>query len=245
MNCFNTWIVKKKIAHRGLYNEKMPENTFSAFENAIKNGFAIELDVQEISDGTVVVFHDSTLHRVTNKDGYVKNLKKEELSSCKICKTNETIPTFEETLKLIDGRTPILIEIKNSTSKVGSLEKKVWEILEKYNGEYAVMSFNPYSLEWFKKHAPKVMRGQLSSNFKGEKLALLKKFTLSRMIFNKLVSEPHFIAYKYEALPNRFVRRYKNLPLLAWTIRNEKDENIALSLCDNIIFENYIPKEKK
>ena len=61
MDLFKTWLVEQYIAHRGFHNNTFPENTIGAFENAIKEGYAIELDVQQISDGTIVVFHDTTL----------------------------------------------------------------------------------------------------------------------------------------------------------------------------------------
>ena len=178
---------------------------------------------------------------MTGKDGYVKNLKKEDLKDLYLNGTKETIPTLEEFLKFIDGRTPLLIEIKN-TDKVGELESKLYSQLKEYKGEYAIQSFNPFVLEWFKNNAPEVLRGQLSGYFKGETLSLLKKIFLKRMILNKKVSQPHFISYEASTLPNRFVRKYKRLPLLAWTVRSQEEYMKVIKFCDNIIFENFEPK---
>lgn len=241
MDLFKTWLVEQYIAHRGLHDEKAPENSYSAFEKAIKAGYPIETDVQQISDGTIIVFHDKSLQRMTGKDGYVKNLKKEDLKDLYLNGTKETIPTLEEFLKFIDGRTPLLIEIKN-TDKVGELESKLYSQLKEYKGEYAIQSFNPFVLEWFKNNAPEVLRGQLSGYFKGETLSLLKKIFLKRMILNKKVSQPHFISYEASTLPNRFVRKYKRLPLLAWTVRSQEEYMKVIKFCDNIIFENFEPK---
>ncbi|MDD4815924.1 MAG: glycerophosphodiester phosphodiesterase family protein [Clostridia bacterium] len=241
MNLFESWLVERNIAHRGLHNENAPENTLPAFENAIKNSCPVELDVQQIADGTLVVFHDATLPRLTGKDGYVKNLNKADLKKYKILDTNNTIPTFEEVLNLIKGQVPILIEIKN-IGKVGELEKALWAILKNYKGEYAIESFNPFSVEWFKKNAPNVIRGQLSSYFKDENLNFFKKYFLKRMSFNKKISEPHFISYDARTLPNRFVKKFKHLPLLAWTVRSQEEYLKVVPYCDNIIFENFEPK---
>lgn len=241
MDLFKTWLVERYIAHRGFHDENSPENTLSAFKNAIKFAYPIELDVQQISDGTIIVFHDVSLQRLTGKDGYIKNLVKEDLKDYKINNTENYIPTFEEVLDLVDGQVPILIEIKN-TNKVGDFEKTLWEILKEYKGEYAVQSFNPFSLEWFKLNAPKVLRGQLSSFFKGENLSFIKKYFLKRMYFNKKVSQPHFIGYDAKDLPNRYVNKFKELPLLAWTIRSQEEYMRILPYCDNIIFENFEPK---
>lgn len=241
MDLFKTWLVEQYIAHRGFHNNTFPENTIGAFENAIKEGYAIELDVQQISDGTIVVFHDTTLKRLVGKDGYLKSLKKEDLKDCLISGTNWAIPTLEEVLNVVNGRTPILVEIKN-TAKVGEIESAVWEILKKYTGDYAIQAFNPYTLAWFKNNAPSVIRGQLSSSFKNEKLSLFKKIVLKRMAFNKNVSEPHFISYEASSLPNRFVDKFSELPVLAWTVQSQEQYLKVVSHCDNIIFEGFEPK---
>ena len=101
---------------------------------------------------------------------YIKFLKKSDLDILRLSDTKEKIPTFEDVLKFVDGRVPLLIEIKNQ-DKVGELEKKLLELLKKYKGEYAVESFNPFVLEYFYKYAPDIPRGQLAGYFKGEKLS--------------------------------------------------------------------------
>lgn len=240
MDIFKSWLVEKYVAHRGLHDEESPENSLSAFEKASEKGYVIELDVQQIADGTVVVFHDTSLSRMTGQDGYLKNLITEDLSACYLEGTKETIPTFQQALDLINGRTPIIIEVKN-TLKVGSLESSTLEILKNYKGQFAIMSFNPYVLSWFKENAPEILRGQLSAFFKKDKLSLVKKVVLKKMLLNK-VAQPNFIAYEAEHLPNRYVRKFNNLPLLAWTVRSQEEYMRVVKYCDNIIFENFEPK---
>ena len=155
--------------------------------------------------------------------------------------TKYTIPTFKEVLDLVDGQVPILIEVKN-TGKVGELESALLKILKDYTGEYAIQSFNPYVLEWFKKNAPQIARGQLAGYFKGEKLSFIKKFALKRMLLNKKISCPDFISYDARNVPNRFVNKYKNLPLLVWCVRSQDEYLKKVKYCDNIIFENFEPK---
>jgi len=240
MEIFKTWLVETPIAHRGYHDKNIPENSLAAFSNAIEKGFAIELDVQLLADDTVVVFHDESLARMTGNDGYIKYLIKEDLKALKLKDSKETIPTLEEVLKLVDGKVPLLIEIKNKY-KIGKLEQKVLDLLKNYTGEFAVQSFNPYSLSYFKKHAPQILRGQLSGYLKKEKLGWLKKFLLKRMFFNKKTSEPHFIAYEASTLPNRFVKKYKQLPLLAWAVKSKEEYMKVIKYCDNIIFEKFEP----
>jgi len=242
MNIFDSWLCNKYIAHRGLHNDSIPENSIPAFVNAIENDYAIEIDVRPLADGSVVVFHDETLGRMTGADGFISNYNYDDIKDLKLLKSKEHIPTLEEVLKVVDGRTPLLIEIKNM-GKV-DFEKNVWKILSKYKGEYAIQSFNPYSLEWFKINAPHVKRGQLSSFFKGElSIGFAKRFALKRMLLNKKVSEPNFIGYQAENLPNRYVKKYKDLPILAWCVRSEEAFNKVRKHCDNIIFENIDPNK--
>ena len=241
MDLFKTWLVETPIAHRGLHDETSPENSLSAFKKAIEKGYAIELDVHQISDGTVVVFHDESLSRMTGNDGYLKFLTKNDLPMLYLNGTKETIPTLEQVLSLINGEVPVLIEIKN-TGKVGSLEQAVIDILKKYKGQYAVQSFNPYSLGYFYQHAPEIIRGQLSGYFKDTKMSFMTKFVLKRMMLIKKVSYANFISYEEETLPNRFVKKFKKLPLLAWTVKSQEEYMRVVKYCDNVIFEGFEPK---
>lgn len=241
MDIKNSWITQQKIAHRGLHSADAPENSLKAFQNAIDNGYAIELDVHIIADDTLVVIHDETLKRIANRDGYVANLKKDNLKNIFLLGSDQTLPTFDEVLNLVAGKTPLLIEIKN-TQRIGKLEKLLLQRLKNYDGPYAVQSFNPFSLQYFKNNAPDIWRGQLSGFFKNIEMSRFKKFVLKKMFFNKHVSCPHFISYEADTLPNSCVRRYSHLPILAWTVRSQEQLERVCKHCDNIIFENFIPR---
>ena len=158
----NSWLLTRPIAHRGLHNEEYPENSLGAFQRCIDKNYPIELDVRLLNDNTLVVFHDDTLARMTGIDGYVSQINKEDLKNCKLNKTNFVIPTFREVLDLVDGKVPILIELKTANSSFGPLEKILTDTLTDYTGEYAVQSFNPFSVGWFTEHYPDIIRGQMS-----------------------------------------------------------------------------------
>lgn len=246
MKINESWIAMSPIAHRGLHNnEDIPENSIAAFKNAIKNKCPIEFDVTALADGTPVIFHDEKLARMTGKDGFISNSTLEEIAKLSLLGTKEKIPTLAQALDVIDGKVPVLIEIKNF-GKVGSLEKAIWKILQSYKGEYAVESFNPYTLEWFKNNAPKIKRGQLASFFKGKEITGIRRFSLKRMLLNKKVSEPNFIVYNAEDMPNKYVKKYfGKIPVVAYTIKNEEEEKRISEYCDNIIFDSFIPTKLK
>lgn len=241
MDLFKTWLVETPIAHRGLHSKTVPENSLLSFSKAIEKGYAISFEVHLLSDGTVVVFNDESLARMTGNDGYIKYLHKEDLKALSLKGTKEHIPTMEEALKLIDGKVPVLIEIKN-THKVGKVEQAVIDILKKYDGEYAVESFNPYSLGYLRQHAPNILRGQLSGTFKGEKINFFKKLALKKMKLNKRVSQPNFISYEASAIPNRYVKKYKDLPLLAYVVKSKEEYLNVVKYCDNVVFEKFDPE---
>lgn len=238
MDIKKSWLFSRPIAHRGLHGIDAPENSLAAFGKAIEAGFPIEIDVRPIDDGTVVVFHDDKLTRMTDLDGYVCNMTRSDLEKVRLRNSDERIPTFKEVLEFVDGRTPLLIEIKND-STVGQLERDTLELLSSYKGEYAVQSFNPYSMEFFKKNAPQIPRGQLSCFFDKKDLGFFKRFVLKRLKMNK-VSSPDFISYNHANLPNKYVTKTK-LPTLAWTVRSNAEMEKCLPYCNNIIFENFIP----
>ena len=211
------------IAHRGMHdiNKGIPENSICAFEKAVNNNFIIELDLHILKDRNVVVFHDDNLIRMTGKDKKIADCTYEEIKNLKLQNTDNYIPLFSDVLKVVDGRVPIIVELKYDT-KCGILEKATMELLLNYKGLYAIKSFNPFSVNWLKKHYPNVVRGQLSSNFKDENMNIIKKLFLKSMIFN-VISKPDFISYNIEALPNKKIEKLrKTKKILAWTVETRK-----------------------
>lgn len=233
------WLKRLPIAHRGLHNSRAPENSLAAFQKAVAAGYGIEIDVQLSADGHVVVFHDYNLKRMTGLDREVKELDWPQLQELKMAGTDQGIPLFEDVLALVGGKTPLLIEVKNE-GQVGRLEQAVIENLRGYAGEYAIQSFNPFVLRYFREHAPGIVRGQLSGPFKGEDLAFIKIFLLKYLLLNFL-SRPAFVSYAAGALPEWFAGRLrrKGLYLLAWTVKDVNEYSKAKTIFDNVIFEGF------
>ena len=145
----NNFLKNNIIAHRGIYdNKKIFENSLEAFKKAIDKGYAIELDLRLTKDNKIVIFHDDKLERLTNEKGYIKDKNFIELEKIKLI-NNSKIPTFKEVLDLVNGKVPLLIELK-SNIKGTRLEKEVVKELKNYKGEYAIQSFNPRTILWFR-----------------------------------------------------------------------------------------------
>jgi len=85
------------FAHRG-GAAHAPENSWRAFEHAVKTGYAyLETDVRATLDGELVAFHDRTLDRVTDGTGPVGDWAYPDLSTVRIAGT-EPIPRLEDLL---------------------------------------------------------------------------------------------------------------------------------------------------
>jgi glycerophosphoryl diester phosphodiesterase len=85
------------FAHRG-GAAHFPENSWRAFEHAVKLGYTyLETDVHATSDGVVVAFHDKTLDRVTDRKGAIASLPAREVSAALVDGT-EPIPLLEDLL---------------------------------------------------------------------------------------------------------------------------------------------------
>lgn len=238
-----SWLTEYRYAHRGLHGGSVPENSMPAFELAAEKGYGIELDVHLSRDGLPVVFHDDNLERMTGVDKPVSDLTSIELANLSLAGSSEGIPLFSDVLKLVAGRVPILVEIKN-TGRAGELEKKTYELLKNYSGRFAVQSFSPFSVRWFKENAHGVLRGQLSARFDDMKkhLPAYQIFGLKNLLVN-ILARPNFISYEINSLPKGVVSRLrkKGIAVLGWTVRSEDEREKAIRYCDTVIFENIRP----
>lgn len=236
---------RTKYAHRGLHNEERAENSMSAFLAAAEAGYGIELDVHLSRDGKLVVFHDKTLNRICGVNGHVSDFTAKELSRLSLSGTGEGIPLFSDVLAAIDGRVPLLIEIKEETTKT-DVAAAVCNMLKSYKGEYIIESFNPFSLRTVKKRMPNVCRGILSTKYFTFKKLDSAKFLLLQLLMANFLCRPAFVAYDHthaNAISLKIIRALFGVPTLAWTVRSREEEvNAYNNGFDAIIFENYLPK---
>jgi glycerophosphoryl diester phosphodiesterase len=85
------------FAHRG-GAAHAPENSWAAFEHAVKLGYAyLETDARATADGKLVAFHDRTLDRVTDATGPINALSYREVAALRVSGT-EPIPLIEDLL---------------------------------------------------------------------------------------------------------------------------------------------------
>lgn len=198
-------------------------------------------------DGQVVVFHDFDLTRLGGREGKPEDLTAEELANLSILGSDYGVPTLKEVLDMVDGRVPLLIELK-SVGFAGPLERETWKLLKDYSGLYAVQSFSPFSMGWFKKDESRILRGQLSFSFRGMRSQFpgIVLFLVRHLLTNFLC-RPNFISYGKDDIRTFIVQflRKCGIPVLAWTIDTPQQAEKVAPYSDSIIFQHFVPFEDK
>ena len=232
-------------AHRGLWNDELPENSLPAFRNAIANGFGMELDVHITADDELVVFHDDDLQRMCGDARRVSDCTLRELKALRLLDTDERIPTFDEFLQTVNGQAPLIIELKSDKNLIRLCEK-VEERLRRYNGVYCSESFHPLAVRWWRKNRPDVIRGQLTLGLckpsEREKTGELR--FLASMAVNVL-SRPDFVAMETitdHSVPIR-IQRLLRPWLVAWTVKSQDEMDRLRGKYDLQIFDSFVPRK--
>ncbi len=243
MNDFSNFI-KTPLAHRGLHDERFDENSLSAFKAAVEHGYGIELDVHLTVDGTLAVVHDNSIKRVTGLDRLVSEMTIEEITATKLNVSQEAIPTLNQVLAVVDGRVPLLIEMKVDGKFDEKLPESILALLENYpkTNKIAIESFNPYAIRWLSKnHKNKYPYGQLIS-YNLEGLDKFAKFMFKSLMI-RFISKPSFLAFDIYNLPDKKISRLhrRGFPVVSWTIDNEEKRLTATKETDNYIFESIRP----
>ncbi len=243
-----TQFKKYDYAHRGLHHKEkgVPENSLKAFSLAVLGGFGMEFDLQLTQDNYVVVHHDHSIKRTCGEDKVVSDLSLGELRQYRLFGTQERVPLFEEVLKLVDGKTPLIIELKGYNDPE-ELCPRVMEILKEYKGLYCIESFDPRIVRWFRIHRPDVVRGQLMEHLeKGQNGMTASAAFFGRNLMTNWMTRPQFEAYDFhnrEVLGLHAARKLFGMQEVSWTLRKEEDYKKAKELGNLCIFEGFLPAQ--
>ena len=235
-----------RFAHRGLFGaESAPENSLLAFSAAVERGYGIELDVHLTKDEHLVVIHDSSLMRTVGVEGTVEQMTLDEIRAYTLLGSDTAVPTLDEVLKLVDGKVPLLIELKceKNAQKLCTFAVKK---LSEYTGDYCFESFDPRAVMALKKIAPNAVRGQLTQNFIRNRsgLSMALCIILSVQLLN-FISKPDFCAVRFEdrkMLPIKIATRLWGMTGFVWTIKSQNDLEIAKNEGFTSIFEGFEAK---
>ncbi|MBN9236223.1 MULTISPECIES: glycerophosphodiester phosphodiesterase [Phyllobacteriaceae] len=232
-----SWLTARPIAHRGFHdlNNKRWENTLSAFSAAIERGYAIECDVHLSADGVPIVIHDDDLRRLTGTEGFVWQRTAAEMAQLRIGGTGDHPPTLKEMLDLVDGRVPLVVEIKGVPGHDAGLVKAVGRLLKRYDGQVAIMSFDHWLIREFSTEAPGIPGGLTAYGTGNHEI---------EAHFAMLAHGIAFTSYAAGDLPNRFVSFVRGklaMPVITWTIRDQPAIDLTFKYADQMTFEGFEP----
>ena len=236
------WLTARPVAHRGLHDAAhgIIENTASAFSAAIAGQYAIECDLQLAGDGEAMVFHDELLDRLTQRQGPLAALSSCDLKTVSFKATADRMMLLGDLCTLVEGRVPLLIELKSHFNGDTRLAVRAAEALQSYAGPVAVMSFDPAMISAIAAAAPGLPRGLVA-----ERDLLSGRGVGTATYFGAVFrARPHFMAWSVRDLPATLplLARYAfGLPLLTWTVRTDLDRARARSWADQMIFEGFRP----
>jgi glycerophosphoryl diester phosphodiesterase len=243
------WLTARPVAHRGLHDAAagIIENTGSAVAAAVAAGYAIEVDLQITVDGDAVVYHDESLGRLTEGGGRIAAMSAEELARVPFKATADRIMRLSDLCQRVQGRVPLILELKSRYDGDRRLPQRVADVLMGYSGPVGAMSFDPAILSALREIAPGLPRGIVAERryAHGEwaKLPARTKFNWAHLLHG-FDTRPHFVAYAVRDLPAAaplLARHLFGLPLLTWTVRNEHDLRVAQRWADQMIFEGIRP----
>lgn len=243
----------RNFAHRGYFgkDQRPPENSLPAFAAAVQNGYGMEMDVQFSSDRKLLVFHDDTLTRMTGTKGWVRDYPYDQICQMPLKGSAEHAPLFSEFLQTVDGKTPLIIEIKSRHEYTGeyldALCHATLDGLKGYNGPYCIESFDPRVVKRIRKFAPQVLRGQLVDSYRAyrkEGANPIHAFVISHC-FGNFMARPDFIAWCPDK-QNWAVRLCARLGamMVMWTDLPEHDQAALEKQYDAVIFQWYHPEVK-
>ncbi|MDR5658356.1 glycerophosphodiester phosphodiesterase [Serpentinicella sp. ANB-PHB4] len=190
----------KIASHRGELHHA-PENSLSAIRLAIEKGVDyVEIDVQQTKDGVVVLNHDATLRRVAGVPYSVSELTYEEVAQVDIGSSfspeykGEKIPTLEQALMEVKGRSGIIIDIKIFDANVDIAESIV-HLIKKHDmvDEVYVQSFNYPVLQAIREKNKDIRIGQIFFFSIGDLLSFdVDFYTVEQSrLSNQLINNAH------------------------------------------------------
>jgi glycerophosphoryl diester phosphodiesterase len=241
------WLTVRPIAHRGLHDARQGviENTPAAFSAAIAGEYGIECDLQVSADGEAMVHHDDVLGRLTEGSGRLDRYTAAELVRVPFKDTTDHMITLGDLCDLVDGRVTLVIELKSRFDDDRRLVRRAADVLARYRGRAALMSFDPAQVAAVRALAPAVPRGMVAERHYREWDAMPTGQRRALGRFQHVWrTRPQFIAYWVRDLPAPvpwIARWIFGLPLLTWTVRNASDRAYAARHADQIIFEGFRP----
>ena len=237
-------LLKHRYAHRGLHAKPtIPENSMAAFARAVEAGYGIELDLHLTRDGKLAVIHDASLKRTCGVNLKIEDLTLAEARDYPLEESDERIPEFCDFLRLVDGKVPLVVELKAEGRNEKALTDAAMRALADYTGLYCVESFSPAVVDYLKKLIPRSCAGSSPGHstkrkrqLHGFKISCLKIFwsiwradRILWLIGLRTAMSPRSVILRVRSSCGRSAAMRTSKPAMAWGAAP--------------IFEQFEPKE--
>ncbi len=242
------WLTARPIAHRGLHDPAgdRVENSLAAARAAVNGSYAIECDVQLTRDGEAVVFHDVSLDRLTHESGPVAARPAEALRQIGYRRGADTIASLPDLLAFLDGRVPLICEVKSRFDGDMRLADRAATLARAYPGPVAIKSFDPAVIAHLRRDPPCPLGMVAEARYddpEWDHLPAPRKRELAQFLHFE-ETRPDFLSYHVGDLPHAvplLLRRGLGLPVMTWTVRLPEQRETARPWADQIVFEGFVP----
>ena len=235
-----------RIGHRGACGYE-PENTILSFKKAVELGVDyIELDVHLSKDKIPVVIHDISLNRTTNGKGKISKKLISEIRKYRTKDKNQRVPTLQEVINKLKGKTKFNIEVKGVEPK-----EKICELIKtnKIEKDVMVSSNHVSSLLTIKKKLPKLKTALIYYSIESEigqyifVFFSLITFPLTKLIIlnRAKLANVDYINLSYPFATRNFVNRLHKLgfKVNVWPVNDKRSIERMKKLGVDEIISNF------
>jgi glycerophosphoryl diester phosphodiesterase len=212
------------------------ENTLASVEKAIELGVdMVEIDVFQISSDEIVVFHDERVDRLSNSAGLIKEYNIFDLKQLTL-DGGHPIPMLQEVLRLINGRTALNIELKDT-----KIAEKIHQIVSVYSqkpewseDQFIISSFDWDELRDYRKYSP---QGRIAVLTEGDPLEALD---VARELKAEAIN-PHFSQLNAGNVAKLHDAGFK---VYTWTVNDPADFQRLKAMGVDGVFSDYPDRMK-
>jgi glycerophosphoryl diester phosphodiesterase len=224
------------IAHRGLHDDKVPENSIAAFKAASSASLAIETDVHLTKDKRLVISHDSSLEGF----GKIESNTLEDIQEGYHLSNGEKLPSFQEMLSEVPDEKMIVLELKIPDGTSGEGIAKA--LLKETEGmdlskKMVVVSFNLEALSALSDS--QFNRGLLVSGDTNLDIYTSKSAESITTSFCEFYDVAYTLLNRSESLSYR----ERGGKLIGWTFTSQGSVNSYKNVCDGYTFEGFSPSK--
>lgn len=210
--------------YKGIYdNNQIFENSIEAIKLAIKSECNLYLTVCETKDHKYIICENDAMEKLHNQKDAISDMTYDEISYLSFYH----IPLLEEVLKLTKNISIIIYP------RVNQKNKEIFNILDKYDGKFALISNSTKTINWINKNRPDYVVGEIITKHKGFNLGFY--FT-----------KTDFKSFNIEYYDKVRIKNYKDNGefILGYLVNTKQKYKLYAKNFNNIVLDNYIALTK-